>query len=66
MDVAVFESIEDSYEGTFDSTTYVGTLANGGVGLAPYHSQNDAVPAELEEEIDELEQQLVDDGLELD
>jgi basic membrane protein A and related proteins len=65
VDVAVFESIRSSVEGGFDDTTYVGTLANGGVGLASYHQQQDAVPEELDAELDELEQELVEGELEI-
>lgn len=65
MDVAVFESIKDSVEGTFDNETYVGTLENGGVGLAPYHAQQDAVPSELDDQVEALQQQIVDGELEV-
>lgn len=65
MDVAVFDSIKDSVEGTFDNKTYVGTLENGGVGLAPYHDQQDAVPTELDDQVKALQQQIVDGELEV-
>lgn len=63
MDVAVFDSISDSVAGTFDNRTYLGTLENDGVGLASY--SQDAVPAELEDQVGELEQQMVDGELEV-
>jgi basic membrane protein A len=63
MDVAVEEAIKASVEGTFSSELYTGTLENGGVGLAPYHEQEDAVPAELDAKIQELKQQLIDGEL---
>lgn len=63
IDVAVFDSISDSVAGTFDKRTYLGTLENGGVGLAPY--ADDAVPAELEDQVGELEQQIVEGELEV-
>jgi basic membrane protein A len=65
MDVAVEDSIKASVEGTFDSTPYTGTLENGGVGLAPYHDQESAVPAELASKIDELKQQIIDGDIEV-
>lgn len=65
MDVAVFESIKDSVEGSFDNSVFLGTLENGGVGLAPYHEQQDAVPADLDDEVRELEQQIIDGELEV-
>jgi basic membrane protein A and related proteins len=59
MDVAVYESIKASAEGNFDNTPYTGTLENGGVGLAPYHEQESAVPAELSDRIEELKEQII-------
>ena len=66
MDVAVFDSIRDSVEGAFDKDTYVGTLENGGVRLASYHEQQASVPADLDDQINELKQQIVDGELEVD
>ncbi|HLU43811.1 MAG TPA: BMP family ABC transporter substrate-binding protein [Natronosporangium sp.] len=39
---------------------YLGTLANGGVSLAPYHEFEDRVPDELKAEIEDLRQQIID------
>ena len=39
--------------------TYVGTLANGGAVLAPYHFWTTKVPASLQAEIKTLEQQII-------
>jgi phosphonate transport system substrate-binding protein len=46
-------------EGTFEGgSNYLGTFENGGVGLAPYHSFEDKVPAELKTEVEELMAQV--------
>ena len=38
MDVAVFDTIKSVMDGTFKGgTNYVGTLANNGVSIAPFH-----------------------------
>jgi basic membrane protein A len=63
MDVAVEESIRASFDGSFTNELYTGTLANEGVGLAPYHKQQQAVPAELADKIEELKQQIIDGSL---
>ena len=60
MDVAVEDAITDSVKNRFDSTPYVGTLDNGGVGLAPYHEFDDDIPQELKDEIEQLRQDLID------
>jgi basic membrane protein A and related proteins len=59
MDVAVFEAIQQVVEGTFEGGTYVGTLENDGVGLAPFHNFEDQVPQELKDELAQLQQQVM-------
>jgi basic membrane protein A and related proteins len=44
----------------FNNEAYIGTLANDGVGLAPFHDFESKVPAELSSKIEELRQQIVD------
>jgi basic membrane protein A len=56
MDVAVEEAIKEGVEGTFTNELYVGTLENGGVGLAPL--SDDA--ADLQDKIDEITQKIID------
>jgi basic membrane protein A and related proteins len=46
--------------GKYTNKPYIGTLANNGVGLAPYHDFESKVPAELTAKIEELKQQIVD------
>ncbi|APX32489.1 BMP family ABC transporter substrate-binding protein [Brachybacterium sp. P6-10-X1] len=60
MTTAVEDVITTSSEGEFDAKPYVGTLANGGVGLAPFHEYEDDVPAELVTELDALKQDIID------
>ncbi|HSE72169.1 MAG TPA: BMP family ABC transporter substrate-binding protein [Nocardioidaceae bacterium] len=59
MDVAVDTAIKESIDGTFSSELFVGTLENGGVGLAPYHESEDDIPQELKDKIEELKQQVI-------
>lgn len=63
MDNAVFNAIETAIglEGAnaWPETLYVGTLANEGVGMAPYHNFEDAVPADLKTEIEGLQEALI-------
>ena len=57
---AVQKSVTDAVNGKYSNTTYVGTLANDGVGLAPYHDFESKVPAELTTKIEELKAQIID------
>ena len=59
MDNAVFDAIKLAQEGKFKGGVYVGTLANGGVGIAPFHEYDNKVPAWLKRELDEVKQKLI-------
>ena len=63
MDVAVDDAIKDAEDGKFTNELYVGTLENGGVGLAPFHDFDSKVPTGLKAELDELKQQIIDGTL---
>ncbi|WGD37036.1 BMP family ABC transporter substrate-binding protein [Lysinibacter sp. HNR] len=56
---AIQEIVTDDLEGTFANESFVGTLANGGVDIAPFHEQQSAVSAELEAEIENLRQKII-------
>jgi basic membrane protein A len=60
MDKAVFDTTQMVKDGKFAGGVYVGTATNGGVGLAPYHSFEDKVPAELKAEIVALAKDIAD------
>jgi basic membrane protein A and related proteins len=51
---AVKTSVQSVASGTFTGGTYVGTLANGGAVLAPYHQFATKVPASLQAEIQQV------------
>lgn len=59
IDVATEETIVAAGEGNFDNTPYIGTLANEGVGLAPFHDWADRVPAELSTKLDEIKAAII-------
>jgi basic membrane protein A len=59
MDVAVFEAVKAVKDGTFKGGTYVGTLANNGVGLAPYNDFDSKVPQALKDQIAQLQKDLI-------
>ncbi len=56
---AIREIVTDDVDGVFSSDAFIGTLANEGVGLAPFHEQKAAVSPELSEEIDSLRQKII-------
>ncbi len=60
MDLAVKQVIKTDLHDQFTGKPYVGTLENGGVGLAPYHQWSSKVPEALQQELEKVKQQLVD------
>ena len=55
IDVAVLETIKKNAGGGMGGTNFVGTLANGGVAISPFHDLDSQVPAELKAEVTQLE-----------
>jgi basic membrane protein A len=60
MDATVMQVIESAMNGSFQGGVIVGSLANGGVDLAPFHDMEAMVPAELKSEIETIRKQIVD------
>jgi basic membrane protein A len=60
IDAAVFDVTTAAVDGEFAPEPYVGTLENGGVGLAPYHDFEEVVPAEVQTAVEEIQQQIID------
>ncbi|MDQ0676242.1 basic membrane protein A [Pseudarthrobacter siccitolerans] len=52
--------VKEDTEGKFSNTPYVGTLANGGVQLAPFHDLDSQVPADLKSELEQIKKDIVD------
>lgn len=56
----VAESIADDAAGTWEAGSFVGTLANEGIGLSPFHDWDDRVSDELRAEVDQLLADIAD------
>ncbi len=65
MDVTTFDAVKSVVEGTFAGGVILGTLENGGVGLAPFHAFEAQVPAELVAEIDALKAGIIDGSVDV-
>lgn len=60
ISAAVYDTIKSVQDDAFTAEPYVGTLANGGVGLAPYHDFDSKISDELKGEIDTLKGEIED------
>jgi basic membrane protein A len=54
MDSTTVAAIKAAQDGSFKGGVIVGTLASGGVGIAPFHDLDSAVPADLKAELDKI------------
>jgi basic membrane lipoprotein Med (substrate-binding protein (PBP1-ABC) superfamily)/ABC-type glycerol-3-phosphate transport system substrate-binding protein len=59
MDTTTMQAIQAALDGSFAGGVTVGTLENGGVGLAPFHDLESMVPAELIAELDDIKAKLI-------
>lgn len=60
---AVFDTVSEAVDGSFSSDPYVGTLENGGIGLAPFHDFDSVVTDDVRSAVEELTQQIIDGDL---
>lgn len=60
IDKAVADAIKLAADGNLGGSNYVGTLENGGVGLAPFHDLSTLVSADLQAGLDALKGKISD------
>jgi basic membrane protein A len=59
MDVAVQTAIKDTVNNQFKGGTYVGTLQNNGVGIAPFHNFDSQVPQKVKDDLNTIKQGII-------
>ena len=65
LDMAVFGVVQSVVDGTFaGGGVYVGTLANEGVGMAPFHDFEGQIPAQIVADLEEFRLGLIDGTIE--
>lgn len=63
MDSTVYDVIKQAMDGNFKGGVLVGTLASGGVDIAPFHDMDALVPSELKAELDVIRKGIVDGSI---
>jgi basic membrane protein A len=63
MDVAVQTAIKSAVDNKFQGGTYVGTLQNDGVGIAPFHELDSQVPQKLKDDVNTIKQGIVNGSI---
>jgi basic membrane protein A len=61
--LAVKTSVLAAASGSFKGGNYIGTLANGGVSLAPFHDFDSQVPASLKSELQQISKGIQDGSI---
>jgi len=59
IDTSVKDATTAALDGTFKGGNYVGTLANNGVAIAPYHDYDSQIPAQLKSDIDTIKAGII-------
>jgi basic membrane protein A len=62
---AVSTAVTGAANGGFSSNSYIGTLANDGTGLAPYHDFTSKVPATLTSELATVKQGIISGSIKI-
>jgi basic membrane protein A and related proteins len=65
VNTAVQKAVEDASGGTFATKDYIGTLSNGGVGLAPFHDFASKVDPGLQSELNTLKQDIINGTIQI-
>lgn len=66
VDLAAQTATELAAKGTFDNSTYIGDLKNGGVALAPFHDYESKVPSTLSSELDTIKAGIISGSITVD
>jgi basic membrane lipoprotein Med (substrate-binding protein (PBP1-ABC) superfamily) len=63
VDVSVYTAIKNAVEGTFKGGNLLFVAANEGVGLAPFHDTEDAIPQAVKDKLQEIYKGLADGSI---
>jgi len=64
IDILVFEAVKQMDNETFKGgQNYIGTLKNGGVGLAPFHNYENRIPQDLQDDLENIKQGIVNGNI---
>lgn len=56
---SVKDAVDAAASGNWTGKDYIGTLANGGTGLAPFHKFDSKVSSQLKSELDQVKQDII-------
>jgi basic membrane protein A len=56
---SVDEYVTKAATGKYPTGSYIGTLANGGTGLAPFHDYESKIPSSVKQQLDQVKQDII-------
>lgn len=62
---AVTTYVTGAASGTYPTGSYIGTLANDGTGLAPFHDWASKVPSSVQSELDQIKQKIISGAIKI-
>jgi basic membrane protein A len=63
---SVATAVEEAAKGTFHGGNYIGTLANGGVAISPFHDFASKIPAKVKAELNKIKAGIIAGKVSLD
>ena len=66
VDIAVYNYLKSVADGSVKAGISIGTLQNGGVGLAPFHDWDSRIPADLKARIQQASDGIKDGSITID
>ena len=60
---SVYDTVKQGVDGSYKSVPYVGTLANKGIDIAPFHDLDSQVPAAVKAKVTELKASIISGSL---
>ncbi|PVU83604.1 BMP family ABC transporter substrate-binding protein [Cellulomonas sp. WB94] len=63
---SVYDTVKQGADGQYTSEPYVGTLANKGIDIAPFHDLDAQVPADVKTKVTALKASIIDGSLKVD
>jgi basic membrane protein A len=65
IDSAVSTEVQNAAKGDFSTTSYIGTLENGGTALAPFHDFQSKVPSALQTELASVKADVISGAIKI-
>ena len=63
LDIAVYQAVTDALNNQFSADPFIGTLANGGTGIADFHQWDSKISDQTKAELDTIKAGIIDGSI---